>query len=571
MASTEFPRTHSAAQNFKRILPYLWTAAMLVAVWFSAQTAYRKSLNTQEYAFACDPFGYLLMAKEIRASVSQHRMPDFRIESRQTRLLIDFMKSKNVSVPQWEEIVAPHAHHFFPRAGYVGVQYPPGTGLTLAAFPEGKAIYRLNQTTVVVLLLVATAAIGVAAWKKAWMSATLIAIAAHLAFSVLARIDTLSFSVNASLVPLLLSCLLVLTSSNLRSTRPRAAWVEALVAGLLLGFCTLIRLPTILLTPGLVVLLWPNRWRIRLNDLPVIFCFGVLVAGVIPVLINQQHVAGAWYMPTYASVDAALPNVARVKENVGFFFGREGPAAKDNWALLAAGVGFAGFAIAGRNRSERQSGLTWKRIALAAFIVWLISTIFFVTHWVTGPHYMIPSIFASVVLLAYGALAIEVNERSSGFQFKPTRVVSWLALLFVLLPGIVVFYRAVEERTNAPAPPGPNAHAPVALPPELADDTAWVWADLTTGTLWYYDHKPAFKIQFTDPQTRASLFKFVFDRGERQYLVQDSAEMQRFMREIIQLGGTLELRGKIERHPYFLVHWPANGPAAAQTKQVATS
>ena len=568
MASTEFPHTQSVSQKLKRILPYLWAAAMLVAVWFSAQTAYRKSLNTQEYPFACDPFGYLLMAKEIRASVSEHRQPDFRIESTQTRLLIDFMKSKNVSVPQWEEIVAPHAHHYFPRAGYVGVQYPPGTALTLAAFPEGTAVYRLNQTTVVMLFLIATVAMGVAAWKKAWMSATLIAIAAYLAFNVLARIDTLSFSINATLVPLLLACLLVLASAYLRSTHSRAAWLAALIAGLLLGFCTLVRLPTILLTPGLVVLLWPNRWRIRLNDLPVIFCFGILVAGVIPVLINQQHVAGAWYLPTYASVDAALPNLPRVKENLPFFFGRQGAAAKDNWALLAAGLSFAGFVIT--SRSERRDGLTWKRVVLATFIVWLISAVFFVTHWVTGPHYMIPPIFACVVLLAYGALAIEGSERGSGFQFKRARVASWLALLFILLPGIVVFYRAIEERTNTLAPTGPNAHAPVTLPTELADDKAWVWADLTTGTLWYYDHKPAFKIQFTDPQTRALLFKFVFDRGERQYLVQDSEEMQRFMKEIVQMGGTLEERGKIERHPYFLVHWPASGPATAATNQVAT-
>ena len=181
MAAIGFPDTN-LARTIKRILPYAWIAAMLVAVWFSAQTAYRKSLNTQEYPFACDPFGYLLMAKEIRASVSEHRLPDFRIESTQTRLLIDFMKSKNVSVPQWEEMVAPHAHHYFPRTGYVGVQYPPGTGLTLAAFPEGTAVYRLNQTTVVILLLVATVAMGVAAWKKAWMSATLVAIAALLVF-----------------------------------------------------------------------------------------------------------------------------------------------------------------------------------------------------------------------------------------------------------------------------------------------------------------------------------------------------------------------------------------------------
>jgi hypothetical protein len=70
------------------------------------------------------------------------------------------MKSKNVAVPTWEELVAPHAHHYFRVSDHVGVQYPPGTGLTLAAFPEGTALYRLNKTTIVVILLVGLAAIA---------------------------------------------------------------------------------------------------------------------------------------------------------------------------------------------------------------------------------------------------------------------------------------------------------------------------------------------------------------------------------------------------------------------------
>lgn len=553
----------------KRHLPYAWVAIMLVAVLLSALTAYRKSLNTQEYAFACDPFGYLLMAKEIRASASEHRLPDFRVESKQTRLLIEFMQSKQLAVPTWEEIVAPHAHHYFPRSGYVGVQYPPGTGLTLAAFPEGAAVYRLNQVTVVLLLLVTMLALVLAGWKKAWMSATLIALAAHMAFTVLARIDTLSFSINAIFVPLMLACLLVLGAVHMQPARPRTSWVLALVAGLLFGFCVLIRLPTFLLTPGLLILLWPAGWRIRVKDLPIIFCLGVLVAGVVPVLVNQQHVAGAWYLSTYASVDAALPNVSRVKENLPFFFGRQGPAAKDNWILFAAAIGFAGFVIANRNRTEHISGLTWKRIGLAALVAWLLSAIFFVTHWVTGPHYMIPTIFACVVLVGFGAFACEVANRTTGARLKAAPAVLWLAPLLIILPGVLLLYRAVEQRTSVPVPPGPNTHAPVQLPAELSDDQAWVWADLTTGTLWYYDHKPAFKIQFTDPQTRALLFRFVFNRGERQYLVQDSEEMQRFMKEIAQLGGTLELRGKIEYHPYFLVHWPSDGPAKITANQIA--
>src|SRR5215813_13376240 len=135
--------------KIKTALLYVWLALNLGFVLLSAQSAYRKSLSTEEFAYACDAFGYLRMADEIRASFHAHKLPEFRLESNQTRLLIDFMKSKNVPVPKWEELVAPHAHHYFPVSDHVGVQYPPGTGLTLAAFPEGTAVYRLNQLTIV--------------------------------------------------------------------------------------------------------------------------------------------------------------------------------------------------------------------------------------------------------------------------------------------------------------------------------------------------------------------------------------------------------------------------------------
>jgi hypothetical protein len=98
------------------------------------------------------------------------------------------------------------------------------------------------------------------------------------------------------------------------------------------------------------------------------------------------------------------------------------------------------------------------------------------------------------------------------------------------------------------------------LPAELVDDKAWVWADLLTGSLWYYANKPAFKIQFTDPEVRAKMFKFVWERGERQYLIQDSEQMKVYIAEIEKLGGKLEMRGKVNGEPYFLVNWPSEGP-----------
>jgi hypothetical protein len=94
------------------------------------------------------------------------------------------------------------------------------------------------------------------------------------------------------------------------------------------------------------------------------------------------------------------------------------------------------------------------------------------------------------------------------------------------------------------------------LPSELVDDKAWIWADLLTGSLWYYANKPAFKIQFTNQQTRAMIFRFVHERADRQYLLQDSEQMKVYMQEITNLGGRLEPRGKVDGQPYYLVVWP---------------
>src|SRR6266436_1292973 len=547
------------------ILIYAWLIVLFITILVSAQSAYRQSLNTEEYPYACDSFGYLRMAKEIRQAANRRELPQFKLESPQTRLLINFMRSQNIPVPDWDEVVAPHAHHYFPKTGSVGVQYPPGTGLTLAMYPEGKAVYGLNRTVVIVFLAAGVLAFVIAAYRRAWASIVLFVLAIHLGLAILGRIGALSFSINAVLVPILLSVLLALASVKLSfNNRNRLALLSAFAAGSLLGFATLIRLPTVFLVPGFLILLWPKSWRAAIKGVPAIFCLGVFLIGILPVLINQQIVAGAWYLPTYASVDAALPTVDRLRENFSYFFAAEGPAAQDNWALFYAIAGFVGFVVVSYSRRNPESSdtgaLSWKRLGLASLVVWLAPTLFFLSHWVTGAHYAIPGIFGAVALLGFGAFAIEVTRHETAIQFGKRNVLCWLALGLIVAMGLATLNRAWAGRSQMPAPPQAIAHNPVVLPAELADDRAWVWADLLTGTLWYYDNKPAFKIQFTNPETRALIFKFVFDRGERQYIVQDSERMQQFMDEIIHRGGALELRGKVDGQPHFLIRWPLGGP-----------
>ena len=51
------------------------------------------------------------------------------------------------------------------------------------------------------------------------------------------------------------------------------------------------------------------------------------------------------------------------------------------------------------------------------------------------------------------------------------------------------------------------------FPAELTAPRAWIYADLMTGSLWYYAEKPSYKILFANSATRAQAYRFAFDQG----------------------------------------------------------
>lgn len=547
-----------------RLIVYLWIAVLAFSFYIAARSSYRRALGTEEFAYACDSFGYLRMAKEIRRGVEHGTWPDFKLESPQTRLLINFLLQNNIAVTRWDEAVAPHAHHYAPRSGYVIDQYPPGTGLVLAMFPQGEAVYRLNRLVVWVFTLMGFAALAIAAWRRAWRSIGLVVLALTLGLMVMGRLGALSFSMNALLVPIVLTCVFSLIALRFKTAnRDGLALLCALLAGMSLGVATMIRLPSFLFSAGFLVLLWPGLRNFRVKSLPVVFALGVIITGVIPVVINQHIVAGAWYLTTYSRADAEPPTLKYIGQSASYFL-VNGEGSVDNWALVAAAIGLIGFLmlyLRGNSEQLNRLGLSWKRFVLAVALPWLITLCYFLLHRINAAHYMVSSLFATVTLLGLGAFAIEVTS-SVAPRFEPRRILSCVALALILWPGAATLKRVWSDRDLAPAPERASTHAPILLPAELVDDKAWIWADLLTGSLWYYANKPAFKIQFTDEETRAKIWKFVYDRGERQYLIQDSEQMKQYIAEIERLGGKLELRGKVDGQLYYLVTWPNGVPSA---------
>ncbi len=144
-------------------------------------------------------------------------------------------------------------------------------------------------------------------------------------------------------MPILLTCVFSLVALRFKTAdRDGLALLCALLAGMSLGLATMIRLPSFLLSAGFLVLLWPGFRNFRIKSLPVVFALGVTIAGVIPVVINQHKVAGAWYLTTYSRADAEPPTLKYLGQSASYFL-VNGDGSVDNWALVAGFIGLIGF------------------------------------------------------------------------------------------------------------------------------------------------------------------------------------------------------------------------------------
>lgn len=552
-------RKVSRRAKLSLIAGYVWLATLGLSITFASCTAYKSLGQFEEYAYGADPFGYLKSARDIREGRRTLRLPTFGIHAEQIRLLVNFFQEKQVPLSSWRLLVAPQAHLYFPKSGQVGNQYAPGTGLVLALFPEGKALFRLNRAVIILFIASSLAVLTMALLRRSWFGAGFIALCHLIALRMLVNNGTLSFSINA-IIPALWLSLSVLFLALWLSFRVQRQWIVLLatfVAGALFGLAIMIRLPAALLGPGFIVLLLPKSFRpLRRN--PIIpFGLGVVLAGIVPVLAYQARNTGAWYVSSYAPEVNSRPTLEVVPTHFAFYF-QNGPGAAHNWALLASVLGLAGFIFYRRDSSEVS--YTWRRLVLSAIVLWILPAMYFVTYAVTTPYYLVPSTFATIALIGMGAALVD----NSGKQVRSSvahegQVKRCSSLALALLPGIAVIIASWMPLIKPDRAAWYPHHGRFVLPPALSrDPSAWIWADFESGTLWYYANRTAFKIDYGDEHVRAMLYKFAVERKERQYVVADSPYMQTIMEEITRKGGVLEPSpGTVGGYPYFLIKWPS--------------
>jgi hypothetical protein len=331
-----------------------------------------------------------------------------------------------------------------------------------------------------------------------------------------------------------------------------------MLAGCFFGFAILARIPVVLLLPGVILLLWPVSLR-GLHKSPwVPFALGVFLGGILPLMIHQSCVAGAWYLTTYAHENTTPPSLARVSSNVAYYFG-PGRSSSVNWALPLVFVGCIGLILWAKRRKTPDlrptflRSLSWSRLIASAFTILLVSNAYFLTHEARVHYYTWPALFGAVLMFGLGAFALEKNEMGTTRGGWLRRSLMVVGLLLCLAPGFIVMGRVWSHYEP---PSGETPRKQFSIPAELADESSWVWATQLSGTFWYYGHKPTHKLTSTNADTRELVFNYVRSRGEPQFIVNDDPSVQGVLDQIVELGGTLEQRGDVDGSPYYLIHWP---------------
>ena len=458
-------------------------------------------------AFGCDSFGYARQAELIRDKGPIGGL-DTKFDNQEARQLVRVARSVHADSSNWSEAIAPHCHHYEKATGQVILQYPPGTGMVLALFPESLA---LAYVFIIGMALVAAAyAMHFARHRAAWPATVLAVVALCLLAWTMAQnmaLTSASIPVTVSIVPLAAALSFVAFPGSHAAARP----VPALAFGLLCGLLLSVRLPNVFLLIGFAtqIVLTMRLWRLSAiaNCLPALLLAfaGFCATGLLPVLAANLINAGGIFSTTYSPIDASPPVLqwSLILENLGYYFktGFAAPALIGACAILV-------FRLATGKHCPAGDGVFGASIG--ALVALTVSLAFFATHSIRIPYYLLP---ASVLVLCMVAFEF----MGSG---KPDSIESGLRSRWLVLFLPILFVALVRLGQVTPYTPK------VLLPQEVKSENAIVWADLNSGTVIYYQNKYAAKLNFAGDEIQDKLIDAFSDLGWTQYFIVDSPSMQ---------------------------------------------
>lgn len=294
-------------------------------------------------------------------------------------------KLRDIGYAGWNDPARAPCHVPMEKTKKIVLQYPPGTGAVLALFPAGFQVIPLY---VIANLVVAAFALLALFRASSPPTLTLAAIFGLAAIYLMINPAKASYSV----APTMIVCALAgfLSAKLFASSVSRDRLLLAAAIGILIGLSATFRLPNLLLAAGygiffLIAFLLARSKQTFLEGLG----FGIaFLIGIAPTLAAHWINAGNPFATTYGAVDVLPPaiDVATLRSYlVDFQF----------FLLLAAVVWTVAI--------WRRPGAKQAVLVVAANLA--VNIVFFATHPVFTPYYVVPIAMLSLWTLLFTTLA----------------------------------------------------------------------------------------------------------------------------------------------------------------------
>ncbi len=327
-------------------------------------------------------------------------------------------------------------HGYLAATGKLSMQYPPGTGFFLSAFPEGvqaSGLYIVSSTTIFLMLmwLIATARVPLAVGLYAGFGALTLYLMVNPA------------KASYSIAPTMPLCIAV-AYLTVQMFAERAFVVRVLIAasaGLLLGIATDIRLSSVLLAFGYMIgfalqFLRTRTWATFVH--PLVFGLALIV-GTIPTLAANVINGGGPFTTAYGGADTAPPltSVEPLLAQIRWYL-FSGTHSVLTWLSILLFVPLAMVAI-------KRKLLPLQLPLLIACITLVSNDLYFIMHPIQSQYYSVPP---AILALWIGVMVFAaLLEREEAPPFKPSpRSTAGVVGATLVIATMVLTYGGIFSR-----------------------------------------------------------------------------------------------------------------------------
>ena len=320
-----------------------------------------------------------------------HLFQRFGINGLDTNLIRDddrylSRKLQEINFPDPNDPARAPCHTFMRASNKFVMQYPPGTGFMLALFPSGFQVIPLYVLASVAVLGFALLALACAATFNATALAGVFGI---VAIYLMINPTKASYSV----APTMIACALAgYLTARLFVGGDRHRMLLTAAIGFVIGISVNFRLPNLFLAAGYSLFLFASFLIARNRQA---FAQGIwfglsFLVGIAPTLAANAINAGSPFSTTYGGADVVAPelNGSILRQYLG----------DAQFVLLV--IAAAWTAALWRWRGH---GGTWQ-IALIVVVNLVANLIFFMTHPLFTPYYIIPIAMLSLWTLLFATL-----------------------------------------------------------------------------------------------------------------------------------------------------------------------